>query len=319
MIDKIKYTLEELATNYDDRDWWHQRLESRVAGPLLGLIHGTDGVNVMEENWDNLLILDAARADMFESVLGTSQFDNFDTKQSVGCASPEWMENTFKEKEFPDTVFVSGNPWISKIAPDSFHHISNLWTEEFGVSERELREADLLRDVDLDSETVLAEDLTDAALKIQDDYPNKRIIVHYFQPHAPCVGLSDGSLKDEVDHDVHPGTAMKNGIVKKRTVWNAYEENLGYGFHHANRFAEQVGGKSVFTADHGELFGEWLWPLPLRGYAHPVGVWHPKLTTVPWAEKTVGSRRKITDGRIESHSANEEQIDDHLRDLGYRV
>lgn len=319
MIEKLRYAVDEIAKNYDDRNWWHQRMETRIAGPIMGKIHGTDGVDVMEEDWDNLLILDAARVDMFENVVDLDQFEKFETKQSVGCASPEWMENTFKGREFPDTVFVSGNPWVSKIAPDSFHHIYNLWTEQFDIDERELQEAEVLTDIDLGSETVLAEDLTDVALDVQEEYPDKRVIVHYFQPHAPCVGLSDGTTRDEVNQDLHPGDTMKNGVVDKEDVWEAYEENLGYAFHHADRFAREAGGKSVFTADHAEMFGEWLWPVPIRGYGHPIGVWHPALTTVPWAVKTVGDRREITEGSIEVHSANEEKIDSHLQDLGYRV
>ena len=319
MKNKLRYVADELAQNYNDRDWWHQRMESRVAGPIMGKIHGTDGVDVMEEDWDNLLLLDAARPDMFQNVVDMDQFESFETKRSVGCASPEWMENTFKGREFPDTIFISGNPWISKIAPDSFHHIYNLWTKQFDISEQELQEADLLTDVNLDSETVLAEELTDAALDIQKEYPNKRVIVHYFQPHAPCVGLPDGTTRDEVNYDIHPGNTMKNGVVEKETVWNAYEDNLAYAFYHANRFAEEAGGKSVFTADHAEMFGEWLWPLPLRGYGDPIGVWDPALTTVPWAVKTVGDRREITEGEIELHSADEGRLDGHLKALGYRI
>jgi hypothetical protein len=319
MIDSLQYVVDELATNWDDRDWWHQRLEARVAGPVLAAIHGTDGVDVMAEDWDNLLVLDAARADTFESVLDLDQFDDYETVTSVGSSSPEWMEKTFAGREFSDTVYVSGNPWISKIAPDSFHRVYNLWTAEHDVSEDELAEVDILEELDVETETVLAGELTDAAIDAHERHPNKRIVVHYFQPHAPCVGLPDGTVKSDVNEEVHPGTPLKNGVVERSEVVAAYEDNLAYAFHHADRFASTVGGRSVFTADHAELFGEWCWPLPIRGYAHPSGLRHPDLTTVPWAGKTIGSRRRIKRGSIEHHEADEAELDRHLEDLGYRV
>jgi hypothetical protein len=319
MIDSLQYVVDELAANWDDRDWWHQRLEARVAGPVLAAIHGRDGVDVMDEDWDNLLVLDAARADTFESVVDIDQFEDYETVTSVGSSSPEWMEETFAGREFPDTVYVSGNPWISKIAPDSFHRVYNLWAAEHEVSEDELASVDLLEELDVETETVLAGDLTDAAIDAHERHPNKRIIVHYFQPHAPCVGRPDGTVKSDVDDDLHPGTPLKNGLVGRPEVMSAYEDNLAYAVHHADRFASEVGGRSVYTADHAELFGEWCWPVPIRGYAHPSGLRHPKLTTVPWATKTVGSRRRIKRGSIEHHEADEAALDEHLEDLGYRV
>ena len=152
------------------------------------------------------------------------------------------------------------------------------------------------------------------------EFPNKRLIVHYFQPHAPCIGLPDGSTKpeSEVNKDIHPGRTLKNGDVSRELVWTQYQDNLEYAFHHALNLHNSIGGKSVFTADHGELFGEWCWPVPLRGYAHPSGLRHPKLTTVPWA--TIDAeRRHIKSGEVGTHKANKQNINERLRDLGYKT
>jgi len=320
MLGKLRYAVSEIAEHGHEPYWWRLRFASRVAGPVLGLLHGNDGVDFMDEDWDNLFLLDACRADMFEEALDTSRFDGYEPVHSLGCSSPEWMRETFADRTFPDTVYVTANPWISKVAPGSFHDVVNLWTEEYDVSETELNEAGELEDAGFDDATTIHPDtLSDAARDAAERYPNKRIIVHYFQPHAPVVGNPDGTRREHVRPEVHPGDDLKAGNVTREEVWDAYVDNLLYAFRYAHELADDLGGRTVFTADHGELFGEWLWPFPMRGYAHPDGVRHPRLTEVPWAVKEVGSRRRIVDGEVTRHEADEEAMDERLRDLGYRV
>lgn len=323
-IEKLQYGLEEIARKGHKPSWWRQRIASRVAGPMLGLIYNNEGVDVMDEDWDNLLILDACRADMFEEAIDVEEFDEYSRVHSAGTSSPDWMRNTFGSGEtYPDTIYVTGNPWISKIAPESFHHIHNLWLEDYPISQEDLEGAIDLGDVDaVDTDnpvTIYADDLTEAAKEIHEKHPNKRLIVHYFQPHAPVVGNPDGSRKDQIPAELNPGSELHTGQVSKQAVWDAYIENTKFAFYHANRLAEEIGGKSVFTSDHGELFGERMWPLPIRAYQHPTGLRHPKLTEVPWAIKQVDGRRSITTGGLELHEADEEEIDTRLEQLGYKV
>lgn len=317
---KIRYAVSEISENGNDLYWWRQRFASRVAGPTLSYIHDNPGVDYMSRDWDNLLILDACRADMFEETFDSSQFDEYEPIHSIGCSSPEWMRETFQGKVYPDTVYVTANPWISKIAPNSFHHIENLWLRDHDASEDDLEGASVLEEAGLgDVPTIYPDILTEAASDLQKKYPNKRMIVHYFQPHAPCVGNPDGTRKDEVLNEMHPGDDLKEGNVTREEVWGAYVDNLRYAFHYAEELSEDLGGRSVFTADHGELFGEWLWPFPVRGYAHPDGVRHPKLTEVPWGVVEHGDRREITEGSTSHHEANDDVVDERLKDLGYKV
>lgn len=317
---KLSYAINEIREKGDDPYWWRQRFLSRIAGPALGKIHQNHGVDFMEKDWDNLLILDACRSDMFEETLDLDQFDSYEPVHSIGCSSPEWMRETFNGTTYPDTVYVTGNPWISKIAPDSFAHVENLWTTEHDITKRDIEDAGVLEDAGAgDIPTIYAHMLHERAVEIQEEYPNKRMIVHFFQPHAPCVGNPDGSIKDSFSDEMHPGDDLKDSNVTREEVWEAYKDNLKYVFFHANNLAEDLGGKSVFTADHGELFGDWLWPFPVRGYAHPSGVRHPKLTSVPWATRTVGERRKIVEDDTSEHVVDEGDIDDRLKNLGYKV
>lgn len=322
MLGELRYAATEIGNHYDDRDWWHQRIQSRVAGPILGLRNGFDGIDVMDADWDNLLVLDACRADMFEETIDTDQFDDYGRIISKGSSSPEWMRKNFAGKTFGNTVYITANPWISKVAPDSFHEVVNLWIMEEDVRGEDLEDAVSLEDLGFSwGVTITAEELNEVVREVADEYPNKRYIVHYFQPHAPCIGRPDGETipDEEVDVDLHPGDTLKHGVVEYDEVWDAYTDNLQYAFHHANKLAEDLGGRSVFTADHGEMFGEWLWPVPMRGYAHPSGLRHKRLIEVPWAVKETGTRRRIIEGEVTHHEADEEEVDARLRDLGYKV
>lgn len=310
----------EITKNYDNRHWWRERFQERVVSPVLNTLHNKKGIEVANHDWDNLLVLDACRADMFESVVGTTDYDTYRTVRSQGSSSPDWIAANFADKELGDIVYITANPWVAKEAPSSFYKIVDVWSDEQNNDEEldttELAQRDLATSP---AATVTAQQLNKTVKEVVADHPNKRYIVHYFQPHAPCIGNSDGSIKDKPEMNLllHPGKPLYEGRVDREEVWTAYEENLAYVVTHAQDLAEELGGKSVFTADHGELFGDWLWPFPLRGYAHPQNLHHPALVTVPWAEKTVGARRKIKSGSVSETRTKSGEITEQLEKLGY--
>jgi hypothetical protein len=49
-----------------------------------------------------------------------------------------------------------------------------------------------------------------------------------------------------------------------------------------DRLLEELPGKKIVTADHGNLIGDLLLPIPVRAYGHPPGLRVPELVTVPW-------------------------------------
>ncbi|WP_423743383.1 hypothetical protein V5735_09965 (plasmid) [Haladaptatus sp. SPP-AMP-3] len=321
MIDFINYALSEIRKNYSDRWWWRQRLQDYLIGPTQSRLYGDDGIEVMDEDWDNLVLIDACRRDIFETEIGVDQFDEYRVVRSQGSATPEWIQENFTGKKFGDTVYVSANPWVSKFAKDSFHHVENIWMKKFDVSVETIVESDVIKDTGADnSRPVDAETLNIHAKRMAEEYPEKRLLVHYFQPHAPYIGNRDGSLKDpsEVDADFHPGKPLKDGKVDKGAVWEAYTYNLHYVWHHAQQLIEELDGKTVVTSDHGEMFGEWQKPFPIRGYDHPPNLRHPQLVNVPWAVVD-RDRRTITDDGVSRTDVDEQVVNDRLTDLGYKV
>lgn len=317
MIDKLSYIFDEVRKNYDDSYWWHMRFENRVVGPVQQRVYGNDGIDVMEEDWDSLLVIDACRADIFEDTVDLTQFDDYRVVTSKASATPEWMERTFEGRKFGDTAYVSANPWVSKIAPDSFNQIYNIWLDEHDILQTEIAEVEVLEELGFDFGATITADKVDAkALQAAEERPNKRLIAHYFQPHAPYVGNPDGTEKENAE-TIHPGEPLKRGETTKEEVWRAYRENLEYVMEHALEVAHELPGKTVITSDHGELFGERLWPFPIRGYAHPRALRLPAITRVPWAVIDSGDRPEIIDDGIQATNVDRTEVNERLRDLGY--
>lgn len=277
------------------------------------------GQNYFEKDWDNLIIFDATRADLFEETFDTSsEFDEYERTKSPGTSSAEWMKACFGSNTYSDTIYISGNPWISRFGSDTFHRVYNLWVDEFGLNrDATAGKENILEDHDPKGwGTIKADKLTRVAIEKQRKYPNKRLVVHYFQPHAPCIGNPDGSIKENIEHRIEPDENLRQGNTTRQEIWEAYKDNLLYAYHHSQKLINTINGKTVYSADHGELMGEWLWPFPIRGHAHPSGVNHPKLIEVPWAVHN-GERRKLEEGSIEERDFDQEQINEHLEDLGY--
>lgn len=318
LLSRVKYAANEVGQHYDDMRWWRQRFYSRVLGPITR-VTAPDGIDVMDEDWDNLLILDACRFDTFESMIGTSKFDEYRRVTSKASATPEWIRKNFQGQTFGDTVYVSGNPWVSKIAPNSFHDIKNIWLDDYDFDEDDLTDADTLANLGVPfEETVTAQRVNQAAVEAANEYDDKRLIIHYIQPHAPYIGNSDGSTKDEVP-PYHPGEHLRFKGMDSNTVEGLYHENLEYVWHHASMLLEQLEGQTVVTSDHGEMFGERLFPLlPFRGYDHPIGLHSSELVTVPWATIN-GPRRETTDDDAKTVTVDEDAANERLRNLGYKA
>lgn len=318
MIERFRYALNEVAQNGTKYGWWRERLLARVLGPAYSKLFAEKGVDYMQEDWDNLMILDACRADMFEDVFSTTEkFDSYNRVNSLGASSPEWIERTFSGEEYPDTVYVSANPWVSKFVPNTFHEMVNLWLEETSGEKEEFENFNKLEETSINNtSTIYPETVNQRARELFEEHPNKRFIIHYFQPHYPIIVDEDGN-RTEPPRDLEPKHIRTKNDVTRDQMWREYERNLEYVFEKASELSQDLGGKSAYTSDHGEMFGQ-RGKLPVRLYGHTEGLRVNKLTEVPWATKTYGERRKIKQGDIGDHQFDEEKIEDHLEDLGYK-
>jgi hypothetical protein len=277
--------LSEVRKNFTSFNWWRNRVfVPFVFGTATRLYPGYPGydeaVRVMEEDWDTMIVLDACRADFFERTVDLDRFDEYSARISLGSHSSEWTRRNFQGESFGDTVYVSANPHTALEAGDAFHHVVELWETDF----------------DEDAGVVLPETVRDAAIEAHAEYPDKRLIVHFMQPHGPYIGSDIG---DDPDDDVEH--------------WQAYTENLEYVFPFVDDIVEAVPGKTVITADHGQVHATGIADkLGLGGHKPRLRL--PELVEVPWAVLD-RERREIQRG--ETGEAKGEQVQDRLKDLGY--
>ncbi len=244
------------------------------------IVGRSEETKVMDEDWDYLMVLDGCRYDLFED-------NNFLKGElgkinSVGSSTSEWTENNFKTGEYKDTVFIAGNPFLSSIklkeivGGNPFYHIEDVW--DYGWNE--------------DLNTVHPREINKAARKVMKKYPDKRMIIHYLQPHYPFIGkhkiVHDGfknlrnvKIKKEESVELegrNPWDDMAEGLIELDDFMIAYSDNLKLVLKYVENLLPELKGKTIITADHGNCIGE----MGLHG--HPPGFHIKPLIEVPWFE-----------------------------------
>jgi hypothetical protein len=147
--------------------------------------------------------------------------------------------------------------------------------------------------------------------------PDKRLIVHFLQPHTPQVGRISQKLSNR-DPDVSYLSMIRAGIVSDSEYREAYIENARLAISEAIDLAHELNGRTIITSDHGELLGERMWPIRIKECFHH-DIRRPELTDVPWLIIDRGSRRRVTASSPRtSESVDDREIQNKLEALGYR-
>lgn len=226
--------------------------------------------------WDNLFLLDDCRLDTFEEVFG-----NADYRISLGSATPEYIKKTFSDGDFSDIVYVTGNPHFY---PDRFRELTGRDVEDTFHAVYNTYETDW----DKENGVVMPDPLIRDAKNARKMFPDKKIIVHFMQPHVPFLTseLEQSSNNPESEQaSISAGSEIESEIQKAEKqeippekVRKHYKENLEHIEDDITRAANELEGKTVITSDHGELLGqEGLW-------GHPSGSELKILRKVPWEE-----------------------------------
>jgi hypothetical protein len=164
--------------------------------------------------------------------------------------------------------------------------------------------------------TVPPEAVVDASIEAYKTYPNKRLIIHFMQPHYPFIGttgrqISQSGLLDDSETN-RIWDKLRHREVSRDVVLRAYEENLEVVLPHIHELIDSLDGKSVVTSDHGNAFGRF------GVFGHPHRTFIEDLVVVPWLEID-GNRRDICLGdlRDEESASDANIIRDRLSHLGY--
>jgi len=270
------------------------------------------GTRIMEEDWDNLIILDACRYDMFVDHIELD--GTLESRISLGSSSEEFLERNFASATHHDTVYVNANPYIPRLDLDqgTFHAV-----------------IDCINEWDQELETIRPETVADATKKAHETFNDKRLIAHFMQPHHPFIGEAGKNLRgtglsleadDERDTVIWEYLESGSADVSLDQVWKAYKQNLDIVLSEVDSLLKELDGKTVITADHGNLLGERLSPIPSRRkFGHPYGVHTEELVRVPWFIVENGSRRDINgDTPQDQETVSDKEIESRLEALGYK-
>lgn len=269
---------------------------------------------IEKKDWDCLIVLDACRYDYFEGIYGNYLNGELKKAQSSGSGTAEWLKNTFEERKWDDTVYISANPFVNSkgidlaggfVGTDYFYKVIDAW--DYGWN----NELNTVPPGETGRFTRIA----------RAKYPDKHLISHFMQPHYPFISLGPltdgtyetllrarkgiegkkslfknirgmlGNLAGKIIGKVRLHRIRKTFGFKKpgelelvenkygrKKLLKAYEENLKLALKEIRKIVDRLPGKIIVTADHGESLGE-------NGlYGHPSGYRVPTQLEVPWFE-----------------------------------
>jgi hypothetical protein len=242
-----------------------------------------------------------------------------------------WFKTNFvgaSDNDLKDVVYVSTIPNASSknIDPSRFAHLEEVF--RYGWDD--------------DLRTTPPDVVTAVAIQLHHEYPDKRLVVHYAQPHVPFVGHEeyesemytpdyvkyDGAdvsanaetlskineAPDQMNIYNHPFRGVKKGTVTEEEVWGAYCANLEYVLPHVKELQKYIDGRLCVSADHGNGMGE-------HGiYGHPPWGFTKTVLEVPWVSIEGGGQDPPEDilNRDFDKSEVNTSVEEQLKHLGYK-
>ena len=313
---------------------WRNRVLQKVIFPLL--FSTNKGERVLDHEWDNLIILDDCRFDAFSRAYHALKTEGTLREfTSRGTDTTSFLLENFSGSYHPDIVYVTANPRVNTLVPNNFFKVISVWSKGWND----------------EFNTVLPETMYQYALGASQRYPDKRLIIHFIQPHIPFVDLPDGAWigakifpelskssqkrPQATSHSKVPFSVylppwnsdwyLLELSLGNRRIWELYQMNLARVLTYVARLLNELPGKSVVTADHGEAIGDRLHPLlPLRVYGHPPGVRMKSLTQVPWFVSTAPQTVQLKPPDQPAFeldtvkgAEDEKLVEERLKSLGY--
>jgi hypothetical protein len=288
--------LRTLPERADDRAFWMTAGEA-----LLSLYYDRlpeTGLDFAAQDWDTMIILDACRYDLFEEKRPESWPTSLRVRSRASHTTGFYKAN-FTDGPYLDTVLVTANPKAVQERGDAFHDVIKVYETDW----------------DDEKGTVMPDAMARATIEAHENYPDKRVVSHWIQPHYPFVGGDGGGydfLGEAIWYDLMRGT------VDPETVYADYAATLEMAIPYVQEVLDAIEGRTVVTSDHGNLFGEhpWFYPAPI--YGHPRGIKHPDLVDVPWSVIDQGPRREVTEGESRvADAGSDDEVKARLESLGY--
>jgi hypothetical protein len=290
-------------------------------------------VDIMSEDWDNLIILDACRYDVFFEVI--CDFDgisgSMDYRITKASRSKQFYQKNFDSIEFYDTILITANANVE--------HISDLFfktVKTYGLEDR-YSESSARKYMGFWPDIVSEE-----SIRQHKKHPDKKLVIHFMQPHAPFISETAIEAYEKIrdQHDVgvkradlmfenrpefdnrfkavskHVGSwydLRREGYISQELLKNLYAENINLVLKYVRNIINSVDGKTIITSDHGEFLGE-------NGrFGHPSYMGEIEVRQVPWFTVENLSRRKVSFGSpVGSTKIDANIVNNNLKALGYK-
>jgi len=223
-------------------------------------------------SWDYLIILDACRYDYFEKYYRDYFDGELKKVRSPASSTIPWLRATWPN--YYDLRYISGNPYVTSLsipigfyAKPHFREIIDVW--DFGWSNK--------------FHTTPPKAMSLALLQSG----GYKTVAHYMQPHHPYIGETkiqfniktdrEGLVRNFRSMSAKLRSAIHHGKISMDFLRKAYEDNLKLVLESVGGVLDELKGRFIITADHGELLGEH------KEYLfHPDTEDHPILREVPW-------------------------------------
>jgi len=281
----LRHFLNVVKKNWKDPYWWKWQFLDHILCPLL--FRENNGFYILKEEFDNLIILDACRFDLFESEIKNWNIKGrLEYRISRGSDTLSFLLENFGDNKFnpikKKIVYITANPFVNREFEGEFWKIIPVWLSGW----------------DEELNTVPPKAVYKATIQAIRRYQGKKFIIHFIQPHCPFikigklaridktfVRLREAMLSGEAQKvDLGIWGLLQRGKVTEEEVLWGYKENLRAVMPYVEKLCKILPGRTVITADHGEAIGEKLHPIiPLRIYGHPCGnIRMESLIKVPW-------------------------------------
>jgi len=250
----LSYFIEQVRGGWSDWRWWYFQFTNQVL-MLYFSFKKNKGDYVLNEGWDNLILLDACRFDLFqEKIEGTGLVGFLEKRVSRGSSTADFLLENFEGRNLDDIIYITSNPYVQTMLNNPFYKTVNLWLDEW----------------DNNLGTVHPKQVAKAAIEAHMKHPDKRLIVHFMQPHCPFIGeyTKEGNFWQ---------IALGEG---REEVMKAYGSNLDFVLPYVKKLLGKLRGKSIVSSDHGNACGEKVLFFPV--YGHPKRMRIPALVDVPW-------------------------------------
>ena len=229
--------------------------------------------HLADADWKFLIILDACRYDYFNKIYRKYLKGEVEKRISPTCHTIKWVNKMFPDY-YDDIVYIASIPYINSkeevfdkygVSYDAKKHffkvIDNKWTTEL--------------------KTVTPDTINDKVKEIIKLYPDKRIVIHYLQPHNTYIGENYKKYINLNYKQTNTSKAISKlpiqllwfiaRVLNKKNlrqpmligkaegtkgIRKAYEENLNLVLSKIKELLPNLDGKIIITADHGEYLGE---------------------------------------------------------------